>query len=664
MAAPLTDLPLTRQPEAFQDFPGDSQVEPSDVLSAAVLVVDDDSRNLLALESVLEGQDYALVQARTGDEALRAVMSENFAVIVLDVQMPDISGIELARLIKQRKSTQHIPIIFLTAHYREEEHAVLGYDVGAVDYLTKPVNPAVLRSKVNVFIDLFRKTRALTLLNQTMEREISERRKAEERFRVVIEAAPNAMVVFGETGAIRLVNPQAETLFRGSREELLQCRVTDLIAGNAGVGPGSVVRTLQRRDGGSFPAEIHCRPIQSSEGSLFLASVVDLTERLKAEEAHRARAEADAANEAKDRFLAILSHELRTPLSPIVYAAALLQADRECPAHLHEAIETIQRNVRLEARLIDDLLDLARIRNGKLTLQKQKVEAHEILREALKISLRAAGQKKIRVVEELAAERTYLQGDPVRLRQILWNLLTNAAKFTPADGSISIYTKNSEQGDFLLIEISDTGIGIEAEKLETIFGAFEQVSSNHPGGLGLGLSICKALVDLHGGTIEARSEGANCGSSFVLTFPCLAGHFPGEEETIPSLPETATARVLIVEDHLDTAETLRCLLELKGHKVEIAGSIAEALDIGRQYQFDILISDIGLPDGKGLHLLNQLRNNGQPTISAIAVSGYGTQEDLERSRLAGFSEHLTKPVELSNLLQAVSRLSANIPASS
>ena len=390
---------------------------------ATVLLVDDDARNLFALESVLEGENYAIAKAQTGDEALLALMTQEFAAIVLDVQMPEVNGIELARLIKQRRRTQHIPIIFLTAHYREDEDVVLAYDVGAVDYLTKPVNPAVLRSKVNVFVDLFRKTRALAALNAKLETQNALlQREAEERVR-----------------------------------------------------------------------------------------------RIKAE---AARAEAEAESAAKDRFLAMLSHELRTPLTPIVYAVALLEADQNCPSHIQEALATIRRNVGVEARLIDDLLDLARVRNGKLTLQKELVDAHEILRDAIAICLADIGQRNNRLIEQIEAENTQLEADPVRLRQIFWNLVSNAVKFTPAEGTIVIRTKNSD--GCLVVEVNDTGAGIEAHKLSLIFDAFEQAARDSHGGLGLGLAICKALVDLHGGTIEARSAGPGRGASFIVKFPCAA----------------------------------------------------------------------------------------------------------------------------------------------
>lgn len=537
-----------------------------------VLVVDDDSRNLLAIESVLNGASYRLIKAQTGAEALMALMNGDFAAIVLDVQMPDMSGIDLAKMIKQRKRTQHIPIIFLTAHYREDEHAVLGYDVGAVDYLTKPINPAVLRSKVNVFVELFGKTRALAEMNST-------RQAAEE--------------------ALRIANMEL-----AARNEAL-------------------VREAEERE-----------------------------RRIRAESA---QAEAEEANAAKDRFLAMLSHELRTPLSPIVHAVSLLE-EIECPPAIRECIDTIQRNVRLEARLIDDLLDLARIRNGKLRLELQPVDVHEALRQAVKTCQPELAARRIKVVEKLEAPDPHVRGDFARLQQVFWNLLTNAAKFSPEDGMIEVRTFATEPGGSISIEIADQGIGIVPEKLDRIFDAFEQGTRTSHAGLGLGLAICKALVQMHSGAIAAHSDGLNRGARFVVRLPSAtpSGQSNGglKHEFLPS----HGLRLLVVEDHPDTLGTLTRLLTRRGYIVRTASCIAESLEVAREYEFDVLISDIGLPDGRGTELLDQFCALHGSCPPAIAMSGFGMDEDVGRSQQAGFAEHLTKPVEFSALQQAIARL--------
>jgi len=528
----------------------------------SVLLVDDDPRNLLALESLLLGEDYRLVSAGSSNDALKALLEGEFAAIVLDVQMPEVNGIELARLIKQRKRTQHIPIIFLTAHYREDEHAMMAYEVGAVDYLTKPINPAVLRSKVNVFVDLFRKNRALTVLNTQLE-----------------------------------------------TQNLL----------------------LQR----------------------------EARERTRRIEAESARAEAEAANAAKDRFLAMLSHELRTPLTPILYSTALLEQHPDYPPDLREAVETIRRNVQLEARLIDDLLDLARIRSGKLALHSEIVDAHAILREAINVCQDPEGTHSAPVEAHLDARHPHVHADPARLQQIFWNLLTNAKKFTPSTGAITIRTTNSEKGDWLVIEVADTGIGISPDKLSGIFDAFEQAAAGLSAGLGLGLAICKALVDLQGGSIEVHSEGPDQGTLFTVKIPGVTVADAGPAPAPTQASTLSRLHILLVEDHADTAEVLRRLLVGEGCEVRLAASIAEAESVAADYRFDVLVSDIGLPDGRGTELLTRLQNHHGGPIPAIVISGFGMEEDIQKSQGAGFAEHLTKPVEFGALKQALIRVAAN-----
>jgi len=543
---------------------------PADV--PAVLIVDDDSKNLVAIESVLDGVHFKLVKAQTGSEALLELIKGDFAVIVLDIQMPDMSGIELARMIKQRKRTQHIPVIFLTAHYREDEHAVLGYDAGAVDYLVKPINPNVLRSKVNVFVDLFKKTRALEKMN------------------LMAEAAENAL---------RVANEELAT-----RNEALE-------------------REAEERE----------RRIQ----------------------AEFAQAEAEEANAAKDRFLAMLSHELRTPLSPIIHAVTLLE-QCDCPPDMRESIATIRRNVRLEARLIDDLLDLARIRNGKLLLEFQPVSLLEILTHALDICRPDLAARGIHIQQNISTPEVYVQADTTRLQQVFWNLIVNAMKFSPPGGEINLRTF-AHGTDRVAIEIEDYGVGIAPEKLDRIFNAFDQGARHTQTGLGLGLAICKALVEMHHGEITAYSRGINCGAKFTVTLPCVsaAENAPVKSPQV-SFPSNAL-RLLLVEDHVDTLETLQRLLVQQGYTVLTATSIAEALRVADQSEFDVLVSDIGLPDGRGTDLLEQLVKRGRRPPS-IAMSGFGMDGDLERSFQAGFSEHLTKPVEFTALHLAISRIAS------
>ena len=356
----------------------------------------------------------------------------------------------------------------------------------------------------------------------------------------------------------------------------------------------------------------------------------------------------------------MLSHELRTPLSPIIHAVTLL-AESDCPAHLRGAVETIHRNVRLEARLIDDLLDLARVRNDKLHLSFQTVEVHGVLRQAIDICRPEIASRKLILVEELNAHATHVLADPGRLQQVFWNLLSNAAKFTPSGGTITVRTSGPDATKQIVVEVSDNGAGIAPEKIRRIFNAFEQVESPAPTGLGLGLAICKALVERHRGTIEARSDGVGKGATFLIRLPAAQPAVKSKPSEPVVMPDQSGLRLLVVDDHRDTLETLQLLLKRRGYAVRTAGSIAQALQVAEEFEFDMLVSDIGLPDGRGTDLLQRLEKRSRHPFLAIAMSGFGTDEDLRSSHHAGFAQHLTKPVEFDILHEAIARLSSNLP---
>jgi CheY-like chemotaxis protein len=317
--------------------------------------------------------------------------------------------------------------------------------------------------------------------------------------------------------------------------------------------------------------------------------------------------------------------------------------------------------VLLEARLIDDLLDLARIRNGKLRIEPRLVEIHEILRHALEICRPELATRHLRIVEDLQARETKVRGDPARLQQVFWNLLTNAAKFSPEGLSIKVRSFGESSVARVGVEITDEGVGIEPEKLPRIFNAFEQDARHGQTGLGLGLAICKALVEMHGGEIVAQSAGKNSGATFTVYLPCASSIDAPDAAPRQEVSSRAGVRLLLVEDHSDTLNTLERLLTRRGFVVRTAGSVAEALRVANEYEFDVLVSDIGLPDGRGTELLDQLEAKRGERLPAIAMSGFGMEDDLESSRAAGFSEHLTKPVEFAALQQAIAGLVAQMP---
>lgn len=555
---------------------------------AKILLVDDEPRNLEVLEGVLQDPEHLLIRATDAKDALLALLQDDFAVIVLDIQMPGMSGIELAHLIKQRERTQHIPIIFLTAFFQDEQRMLESYEVGAVDYLTKPVNPRVLRSKVSVFVDLFRKTNELRQSNTALGKEVAQRQKAE--------------------AALREANNELEAR--------VEARTTAL---------------RQARDA--------------------------------AEQAHRA----------KDDFLAALSHELRTPLSPVLLLASEAESNLAFSAEARNQFATIRKNVELEARLIDDLLDLTRITRNKLPLDLKPRHVHEIVNDAIATVRSEMEEKHIALHMDLTATEDTVTGDNVRLQQVFWNILKNAVKFTPKDGKVTITTRNPPGTKRILLQVRDTGIGLTPDEIARVFDAFSQgdhaigSGSHRFGGLGLGLTIARSLIEHHGGSISAASDGPNRGAVFTIELPLTAQ--PAAVASAPNDPEPARAaapsalggplahqKILLVEDHEPTRRALAALLQRRRFKVFTSASVAEARALAEHNKFDLLISDIGLPDGTGFELMAEMKD--RHGMQGIALTGYGMEEDIDRSREAGFVVHLTKPVVVQSLEKALAAVPA------
>ncbi len=396
---------------------------------------------------------------------------------------------------------------------------------------------------------------------------------------------------------------------------------------------------------------------------------MDVTVTKQSEEAlQKAKDEAEAANRAKDEFLAILSHELRTPLTPVLTTVAMLQEETPAESDLHHELETIRRNVEVEARLIDDLLDLTRISRGKLELHEVILDLRTLLNHAVCNYLqKQAAQKSLKVVVEIDEKaETSIEADGPRITQVLWNLMQNACKFTPEGGAITIRVYNEPREDALpevVVEVQDTGIGIAADLLPRIFDAFEQGERSRTrvfGGLGLGLAISQAIAERHGGTLTASSPGRDRGATFTLRLPTCAANTPAVASESPPAKSTEpkdarTGRILLVEDHADTARQLSRLLTRAGHQVSCAGSVAEAKTQYAPDQFDLLLSDLGLPDGSGHEVMRHIRDL-QQTIPGIALSGYGMEEDVKVSLQAGFNRHLTKPVHWPELKAVIEEL--------
>jgi signal transduction histidine kinase len=383
-------------------------------------------------------------------------------------------------------------------------------------------------------------------------------------------------------------------------------------------------------------------------------------------EASAARETAEKANAAKDDFLAALSHELRTPLNPVLLLSTAAASDPHVPAELRTYFEIIARNALLEARLIDDLLDSTRIARGKLVLEKSPHFVNEIVSDAIANVHSEFEGKHLAMKIDLDPSNPIVDGDAVRLQQIVWNVLKNALKFTPDDGSVSIKTSAVNGRETVRIEISDTGEGMTPAELKRIFEAFEQGdhagrrSSKKFGGLGLGLAIARSLVELHSGSIQAASDGIGLGSRFVIELPLHTtatdvrrGSAPemGEGDTTSVATRCEGLRILLVEDHTPTRIALAHLLTKRKYVVSTAANLADARELGSAQVFDLLITDIGLPDGSGYDLMSELSQ--LKKLKGIAMTGYGMEEDLQRSVEAGFSAHLTKPVKMQLLEKAI-----------
>ncbi|HWA88315.1 MAG TPA: response regulator [Opitutus sp.] len=689
---------------------------PPAVAPVSILLVDDEPRNLDVLESLLHTPEYRLVRAVTAEQALMLLLNGEFAAIVLDIQMPGMNGIELANLIKQRRRTQHIPIIFLTAYFQEDKDILQGYGSGAVDYLTKPINPQILRSKIAVFVDLFRKTRALAASNAALELEITQRQKAEEalrqantglesrvasrtadlqranvqllareaQIRLVTNSAPVFIAQIDREHRFKFVNRTYARCFGLEPEQVIGRHFIEIM----GEEPYGTIR--QHLDAAlegrrvEFEAEIAYaglgprwvfvihEPERSATGEVIglVAVVTDITERRQAEQAvAAARDQALAASRTKDEFLARLSHELRTPLNPVLLLASDAANNPLLPAHVRADFETIVQNVSLEARLIDDLLDLTAITRGKLALERRPVAIHPVLRDVVAMLRQEIARKQISLVLQFEATRDAVDGDDVRLKQIFWNVLKNAVKFTPEEGRVTIGTAADKDGRKLVVTVADTGIGMTPEEHARIFHAFSQgdhaaQGSGRFGGLGLGLVISRMLVELHSGIIEATSAGRNQGSVFTIALPLsrekARGDAParkvagGAAGTGRNGVDGRPLRVLLIEDHEPTCTALADLLGRRHFEVLKAMSARQARAVAEREKFDFVISDVGLPDGNGCDLMGELRD--RHGLAGIALTGYGMNDDLERSRAAGFVTHLTKPVSVQKLDEALALL--------
>ena len=693
---------------------------------ANILIVDDRPDKLLVLETVLEELGQNVVVAQSGDEALRRVLELDFAVILLDVNMPGMDGLETAAFIRKRQKTAHTPIIFVTA-YADEIHAARGYSLGAVDYILAPIIPEVLRSKVKVFVQLHRMTHQiqrqaaervtlareqaartaaeesirrfsfLAQLSEVLEQSMDPEERGKELARFVVPFLGDlaALVLVGEHGRIcetqlTWIDPaQAGEPCAASAERIESpafARVVErvLASGRAhavdALDSGKSSLTAKPLDSlepmtiriGFMPESLVAFPLRArgrTHGVLLLAfrpgRRFDSTDFSFANDvAGRAAVlldnaalykEVRDADCRKNEFLAMLGHELRNPMAPIRYAVQILRKPTLDEHKRLWSLDVIDRQVRQLARLVDDLLDVSRITRGKIELKVAPVDLAQVLSAAVETSRPLIESSKHELSVSLPDETLWVQGDFARLTQVLANLLNNAAKYTETGGRIALeLEKNGNEAEF---RVRDSGIGILPENLDKIFELFAQVDrkvDRAQGGLGVGLTLVQRLVRLHGGSIEASSDGPGRGAVFMVRLPISEPAPAAKVECAEQPTQPISFRVLVVDDNIDSAEAMTVSLRMEGHHADVAYDGETAIEKAKSSKPDAVLLDIGLPGLSGLEVARALRVLPETRHTLlIALSGYGQSEDRQRSLDAGLDHHLTKPVDprtLSSLL--------------
>jgi signal transduction histidine kinase len=526
-------------------------VQPARIDRVNILLVDDQPSKLLTYETILSELGENLIKASSASEALQYLLDNEIAVVLVDVCMPELDGYELAAMIRQHPRFQKTSIIFVSAILMTDLDRLRGYESGGVDYVPVPVVPEILRAKVSIFAELYRKTGALERLNAELEERVSERTAALE----------------------------------------------------------ATTRALQE------------------------------------------------ANHRKDEFLAMLAHELRNPLAPIRTAVQLLRLKELTEPHRRQARDVIERQVEHLVNLIDDLLDVSRITRGMITLQLEPVLIGAIVARAVETARPAIDANRHSLALDLPDELISVEGDKTRLVQVIANILHNAAKFMDPGGQIRLSVRRD--GTTAAIKIADTGIGIAPEAIPKIFELFTQVHSRSEraqGGLGIGLALVRRLTEMHGGTVGVNSEGSGRGAEFTVRLPIMASQVAslsrqrGEKGAVPAIPPQ---RILVADDNHDAAEALSLQLQLAGHDVRTAHDGAEAVAIAATFDPDIVLLDLGMPKMDGYEAARQLRLHAGRRMTLIALTGWGQQQDRDRTADAGFDAHLVKPVAEANLFKTL-----------
>ena len=559
-----------------------------------ILLVDDQPARLLTYQSVLDELGQNLVTARSGVEALEKLMRDEFAVVLLDVSMPGMDGFETAHLIHTHPRYERTPIIFVTGVHITELDRLNGYKLGAVDYVSIPVVPEILRSKVAVLVELYLKRRELRQLNSSLT--------------------------------------EANARLAQANETLQAEKARELEALNT---------TLQRAN-----AEL-----ERANRSL----LIEVAERSRAERALK------DADQKKDEFLALLAHELRNPLAPLLNAVELMRLQPRDP-QLGWARDVIERQVNYLTRLVDDLLDVSRITRGQITLDRQPLELAVLIERAIEMAQPLMQQRDQQITVEIPDRTLRVNGDQVRLVQAFGNVLGNAVKYADPGGHIEVSAHR--RGGAAVVQVRDDGIGIPADQMGRIFELFTRVEhgpDRPQSGLGIGLALVRRLVEMHGGTVTAHSEGAGAGSEFVIRLPLLRESALPEKEPRPAEPMAAAPavprRILIADDNVDALDSTARLLQHGGHEVFSATDGSLALQAAERHLPEIVLLDIGMPVLDGYEVARRIRaapwGRG---LTLVAITGWGQESDRRRSQEAGFDSHLVKPVDPGALAALLARL--------
>jgi len=678
-----------------------------------ILLVDDQPARLLSYEAILGNLGQNIVRAGSGAEALKSLMRDEFAVILLDVNMPGMDGFETAQMIHQHPRYEKTPIVFVTGFHVTDMDRLKGYELGAVDYVYLPVVPEILRGKVTVLIELYvkkrelvrlnanlalanaelalanstlqaEKTRELEAANAELERtnasltaQIAERRRAEEaqrrseeRLQTILQNTSALIYQIDTQGRFVHVNRQWEELFGIPNAEMSGKTIAELfpeamarnfLSNNLRVlaegRPLEFEEAAELPDGMRLYSSIKAPLIDEAGQAYGIVGVsTDITERKRLEIALK------DADRRKDEFIAMLAHELRNPLAPIVNGLELMRLKTPADPEFVWCRDVIGRQVSHMCRLIEDLLDVSRITQGKIKLQLEHVEVAAIVARAVETIKPLIDTHRHELTVELPDHPVLVDGDPTRLVQVVGNLLSNAAKYTQDGGHIRV-TLTSDEGT-AEIRVKDDGVGLAPEilpKLFELFSQFEPTLNRSQGGLGIGLALVRRLAELHGGEAIAQSEGLGKGSEFIVRLPRLAADArPTTPNSYSDVPASALARgwrVLVVDDNVDSADSLSLVLRRSGHRVKTAHSGADAVMTAQAFVPHVVLLDLGMPGMNGYEAAQRIRQQpGGSDILLIALTGWSQSDAREATRRAGFNLHLVKPVDLSALQKLLEAL--------